>query len=140
MTREFLARFQFLALESQFLLLVVLSWVNAPAFFRSLRIERAALGAAAAACGFTLLLVVFVVPRTNRTFDDEFSYEGVAENMSDLHLAQACNDGSLDHDRLQCGSAESHKQPDAYPYLLSVLYRIGGVRESAAHRFNAVCT
>src|SRR5215203_4414940 len=89
---------------------------------------------AAVAAGLTIL----VAPRTNRIFYDEQIYQGVGQNLADLRLAQVCNDGSVEYGRLHCFSGEYNKQPYAYPHLLSVAYRLLGVRSGTAFAVNAV--
>jgi hypothetical protein len=89
---------------------------------------------AAAAVALTVLLP----PRTNRIYYDEQIYQSIGQNLSDLKLAQMCNDGTMEYGRLQCWSGEYNKQPYAYPHLLSILYRAFGVSESIAFAFNAV--
>ena len=39
-----------------------------------------------------------------------------------------CNDGTVEYGRLQCCRGEYNKQPYAYPHLLSLVYRVFGVR------------
>ena len=47
-------------------------------------------------------LTVFVAPRTNRIYYDEQIYQSIGQNLSDLKLAQMCNDGTVEYGRLQC--------------------------------------
>ena len=84
-----------------------------------------------------LCLTLFVAPRTNRIFYDEQIYQSIGRNISDMHLAQVCNDGSVDSGRLRCLDGEYNKQPYAYPHILSLAYRIVGVHEWAAFAVNA---
>ena len=55
-----------------------------------------------------------------------------AQNLADLKLAQMCNDGTVEYGRLQCWSGEYNKQPYAYPHVLSLAYRVFGVKEPVA--------
>jgi 4-amino-4-deoxy-L-arabinose transferase-like glycosyltransferase len=89
---------------------------------------------AAVAMGLTL----FVAPRTNRIFYDEQIYQSVGRNLGDLRRAQVCNDGIVEYGRLQCASGEYNKQPYAYPHVLSLAYRLFGVREGIAFAVNAL--
>ncbi len=84
-----------------------------------------------------LVLTMAVAPRTNRIFYDEQIYQGIARNLSDLKRAQMCNDGTVEYGQLQCWSAEYNKQPYAYPHVLSLAYRVVGVRPGVAHALNA---
>ena len=134
-----LIRWQFWVLEAQFVLFVALSWLNLPAFVKSLAPVRSSIIAAGVASLLTLVLVAGVAPRTNRIYYDEHIYEGIAQNLSDLHLAQMCNNGTVEYGSLQCARSEYNKEPYGYPFLLSVAYRLFGVHESIAHRFNTFC-
>ena len=84
-----------------------------------------------------VVLTVFVAPRTNRIYYDEHIYQAIGHNLSDVRLAQMCNDGIVEYGRLQCWIGEYNKQPYAYPHLLSVVYRAFGVSESTAFVLNA---
>ena len=127
-----LMSWQFWALEALFAAVVVSTCLEA----RRMRVDRRTLGAALALGAAAWLLTTTIPPRTNRIFYDEQIYQDVARNLSDLHLAQMCNDGTIQYGRLQCFRGEYNKEPYGYPYLLSILYRIGGVSESAAFHFN----
>ena len=85
----------------------------------------------------SLCLTVFVAPRTNRIFYDEQIYQSIGQNLSDMRLAQVCNDGTVDSGRLHCVDGAYNKQPYAYPHLLSLAYRIVGVHEWVAFAVNA---
>ena len=134
-----LMRWQFWMLEAQFLLLAALTWVNVPRAIRAFRPGRPAIVAAAGISALMAALVIGVAPRTNRIYYDEHIYEGVAQNLADLHRAQVCNDGTVEYGSLQCSRAEYNKEPAGYPYLLSLGYRLVGVHESVAHYLNALC-
>jgi hypothetical protein len=134
-----LARWQFWSLEAQFLLLAGLTAKNLPRFVRSLNLDRRWYRAAAGVSALMLVLAGGVAPRANRIFYDEHIYQGVGQNLSDLHLAQMCNDGTVEYGSLQCLNGEYNKQPYGYPYLLSLGYRLFGVREWVAHWLNLLC-
>jgi hypothetical protein len=82
--------------------------------------------------------LVLVTPRTNRIFYDEQIYQAIGQNLSDLHLAQMCNDGTVEYGTLQCWRHEYNKQPYGYPHLLSLGYRWLGTSESVAHWLNVL--
>jgi hypothetical protein len=134
--RAHLTRWQFWALEAQFVLLVAVSWLCLPRFVRSLGLARSWVFGAGAASLMTFLLAAGVAPRTNRIYYDEHIYQGIGQNLSDLHLAQMCNDGSVEYGSLKCSRGEYNKQPYGYPYLLSLGYRLFGVHERIAHDLN----
>jgi hypothetical protein len=130
--REFLMRWQFWALEAQFAFLLITSIVE-------LRRVKTRASTVAAACVVALCawaLTATAPPRTNRIYYDEQIYQGVGRNLSDLHRAQMCNDGRVEYGRLQCVQGEYNKEPNGYPYLLSLAYRAIGVSDTTAFRFN----
>ena len=136
--RQQLVHWQFWALSIQFLLVVGLSWLCVPKLLRVLAISRSALAGAAAISLLALVMTVAAAPKTNRIFYDEHIYQGIGQNLSDLGLAQMCNEGTVEYGQLQCARGEYNKQPYGYPYLLSVAYRLFGVNVDIAHVVNAV--
>jgi hypothetical protein len=135
--REALKVWQFWSLELLFVLVVTsvavlrAEFVAASGFNRKDAVRVAILAAA------SLTLTLTLVPRTSRIFYDEQIYQSVGQNLADLRLAQVCNDGVAATGRLQCSSGEYNKQPYGYPHLLSLVYRVAGVRPSAAFAVNA---
>ena len=127
---------QFWALEAQFLLFAALTATCLPPFVRSLGLTRPTIAAGIGASLLVAVVIAGAVPRTNRIFYDEHIYQGIAQNLADLHLAQSCSDGNLEYGRLQCARGVYNKQPYGYPYVLSLLYRIGGTHEASARWFN----
>jgi hypothetical protein len=125
---------QFYLLELLFAVVVVTTILEAP----RLGVRRRVLLAGLLLGAFAWLLTSTVAPRTSRIYYDEQIYQGVAHNLSDLHLAQMCNDGSMEYGRLQCRRGEYNKEPNGYPYLRSIVYRAFGVSDGAAFRFNNV--
>jgi len=94
--------------------------------------------------GMLLLMVLAVglttsmARRTNRVFYDEQIYQNIGQNLAASRRALMCNDGTIQSGRLQCALGEYNKQPYAYPHVLSLVYRLLGVRETAAFVVNAV--
>lgn len=132
--RAALQEWEFWWLEALFAALVA----STTAAVRRLQVPRAVV---ALSVGMGLLaagLSAIVAPRTNRIYYDEHIYQGVAQNLSDQHRAQMCNDGTLEYGRLQCWRAEFNKEPIGYPHLLSIVYRLGGANERAAFHVNNV--
>ncbi len=127
-------KWQFWALEAQFALLIAITIVEA----RRLPVRRATVAAGCVLAAGVWLLTATLPPRTNRIYYDEHIYQGVGRNLSDLRRAQMCNDGNLEYGRLQCFQGEYNKQPYGYPYVLSIIYRVAGVGDAAAFRFNNV--
>lgn len=134
--RDQLRRWQFWFLEAQFALLVAFTVANLGTFVRWLGLARADYLAMGGAVVLTTLLAGGVAPLTNRIYYDEQIYQGIGQNLTDLHLAQMCNDGTVEYGSLQCWRGEYNKQPYGYPYLLSVVYRLGGVGYWTGARVN----
>jgi hypothetical protein len=137
--RDQLRRSQFWFLEVLFALLIALSAINLGACVRSLRLTRQDYLAMGGAATLITVLAGGVAPLTNRIYYDEQIYQGIGQNLSDLRLAQMCNDGTLEYGQLQCWRGEYNKQPYGYPYLLSIAYRMGGVDYWTAARVNVLC-
>ncbi len=83
-----------------------------------------------------IFLTSFVAPRTHRIYYDEDIYENVGQNLALLQKAQLCNNGGTIYGVYNCYEGFYNKQPYAYPYLLSIVYRIFGVSETAAFILN----
>jgi len=75
-------------------------------------------------------------PKTHRIFYDEDIYQNVAQNIALEGRAQMCNEGVLAFDEYDCFGAEYNKEPNGYPFVLSLAYRVTGVREWVAHAVN----
>jgi len=133
--REQLKHLQFWWLEASVALAIVFCGVVLTELVR--RLDRRDLSTLAALTLVAIVLTVFVAPRTNRIYYDEQIYQGIGQNLADLRLAQMCNEGSVEYGRLQCTAGEYNKQPYAYPHVLSLAYRVFGVREGVAFAVNA---
>jgi len=98
------------------------------------------------------MIVVFVVPREHRIFYDEDIYQNIAQNIAYtkgagsfegepwgqafanfwkrfIGSAGMCNEGRQEYGEYQCIRLEYNKQPNAWPHLLSVVFRLSGVSE-----------
>lgn len=133
--REQLRVAQFWSLEICFILLLAVGGVVIARMLRNL--GRRHLWQMAGLALLALVVTVWLPPRTNRIYFDEQIYQSIGQNLSDLKLAQMCNDGTVEYGHLQCWAGEYNKQPYAYPHLLSVAYRIFGVSEGVAFTVNA---
>jgi hypothetical protein len=47
-----------------------------------------------------------------------------------------CNEGLVEHGVFACNATEYNKEPNAFPFLLSVVFRFTGVNEAWAHGLN----
>ena len=134
--REQLTVLQFWSLSATVLLLLLLA-MYIIASERTVWSRRDA-GPLASIVALGVCLTLFVAPRTNRIFYDEQIYENIGQNLAELRLAQVCNDGWIEYGELRCTNGEYNKQPYAYPYLLSLAYRVFGVKDGVAFGVNAV--
>ena len=85
-----------------------------------------------------LLVVGVLPPRTHRIYYDEDIYQNVAQNLLWHGRAEMCNEGVIAHGVFECRDSEYNKEPNAFPFLLSLLFRFTGVREVASHFLNHV--
>ena len=139
--RAHLGHVQFWTLESLFAILCVLTVRHARPLWKLAQGHRpttAPLVFVLAIVSGVLVLATVVAPRTNRIYYDEQIYQNIGQNMSDSRRAQICNDGSVEYGRLQCREAEYNKQPYGHPYLLSIVYRVAGTGDAAAHWLNTL--
>ncbi len=133
--REQLKSTQFWSLEASVFLAVAIGAALARDLVRGL--ERRDLIRIAGLVALAAALTLFVAPRTNRIYFDEQIYQSVGQNLSDLKRAQVCNDGAVEYGRLHCAIGEYNKQPYGYPHVLSLAYRVAGVRPSTPFALNA---
>ena len=136
--REQLRHWQFWVLEAQFVLVAGLSSVALPRLVRRLGLSRRELAAPLAASVLALALAAGAAPRTSRIYYDEQIYQSIGQNLADRRLAQMCSDGDVEYGSLHCRVVEYNKEPYGYPYLLSLVYRLAGVHERAAHVVNTL--
>lgn len=99
-----------------------------------------------------LIVVMFVVPRSHRIYYDEDIYQNIAQNIAftkgtgshhgENYLdslssfwkrfvgrAGMCNEGKNEYGEYTCIRLEYNKQPNGWPYVLSVGFRLFGVHE-----------
>lgn len=140
--REQLAHAQFWSLEALAALLVVCTVAQIRPIgnvVRELSARTAVWRPMIACCALALTLTAFVAPRTSRIYYDEQIYQGIAQSMSDLHRATMCHEGIVEYGRLQCQRDEYNKQPNGFPYILSVAYRVFGVGAQTGTVVNNLC-
>jgi hypothetical protein len=105
------------------------------------------------AAGF--VLVVFVAPREHRIFYDEDIYVNIGQNIAMTKGSDAryetglghmlstsarriigqtgmCNDGRNEYGDYNCFRLEYNKEPNGWPYVLSIVFRLFGVSEQVA--------
>lgn len=136
--REWLLHWQFWSLEIGFVILAITTAISVRPLIRSLALPSSMWIAAAGLAVASVMCARMLPPETNRIYYDEHIYQGIGQNLADRRLAQMCLFGNAETGQLECFAGEYNKQPYAYPHLLSVVYRMVGVHEGAAHKLNAV--
>jgi hypothetical protein len=128
---------QFYFLEINFILIIV-GFILIFPFLKNLilTIPRKIIYLLLSISFFGVLMTSFVAPQTHRIYYDEDIYENIGQNLATLQKAQLCIDGSTVYGVYDCQNGIYNKQPYAYPYLLSIVYRIFGVSETASFIFN----
>ncbi len=87
---------------------------------------------------FAFCLSFFVAPRTHRIYYDENIYLHIGQSIAYSGRAQMVNFGEIKYGELFVRQGEYNKQPNSYPFLLSILYRIFGCRENLSFLFNNI--
>ena len=82
---------------------------------------------------FGAYLRIFVAPHTHRLYYDEDIYLNIGQNIAKEGRAILCNYGSQE----KCFEGIYNKQPNGYPFLMSILFLFGG-GENEAHYVTAI--
>ncbi len=82
------------------------------------------------------LLAFFFAPRTHRIYYDETIDLNIGQSIAYTGRAQMINYGEIKYGELTVHQGEYNKQPNAYPFLLSLLYRVFGCSETLSFLFN----
>ncbi len=160
--REQLKTLSPLALEINFLLLVVAAGTTIVMFLKTSQfsnlfgsIPKRSWMMLGIILVVGLIMLVIVVPRDHRIYYDEDIYQNIAQNIaytkgSGSHQGETyqqsfanfwkrftgtagmCNEGKNEYGEYTCYRLEYNKQPNAWPYVLSVVFRLFGVHEFAA--------
>jgi len=158
--REHLQIISPLFLEITFLLVIVATVLNLRVFKRVFAgITRGSWYAVGGITVIGLLITIFVVPRDHRIYYDEDIYQSIGQNIACLKSSNAhsgedyeqsfsnvwkrfigraamCNEGRNEYGEFHCDRLEYNKEPNGWPYLLSVVFRLFGVHERAAFLTN----
>lgn len=81
-------------------------------------------------------LVCFIAPRTHRIYYDENIYLHIGQSIALTQKAQMVNFGEIKYGELIVGQSEYNKQPNSYPHILSIFYRIFGCSETLSFLLN----
>jgi hypothetical protein len=149
-----------LFLEIVFFLVIVACALNIPVFKKVFaNVRRGTWGMLALIVGGGLIITMFVVPRDHRIYYDEDIYQSIGQNIAylknaDTHVGEGygksfsslwkrfvgraamCNEGRNEYGVLRCDRLEYNKEPNGWPYILSLVFRLFGVHELAAFLTN----
>jgi len=76
-----------------------------------------------------VFITSLVAPRVHRIYFDEDIYNNIGQCISDHKRAVMCNEGYYEDNELKIIGAEYNKQPQGYPYLISIVFRVFGTNE-----------
>jgi hypothetical protein len=85
---------------------------------------------------FAFGLAFFVAPKTHRIYYDENIYLHIGQSIASTQKAQMVNFGEIKDGRLLVSQGEYNKQPNAYPFLLSLFYGVFGRSENLSFFIN----
>ena len=124
-------------LEINFLLIIIGIALNIKTFktiFSNISLRQWYLVSAVIVMG--IVMAVFVAPRVHRIFYDENIYLNIGQTIAAQKKAAMCAEGYNNYGEYHCVQLEHNKQPYAFPYLISIVYRIFGVSELAGFLLN----
>ncbi|MBF0556295.1 MAG: glycosyltransferase family 39 protein, partial [Nitrospirae bacterium] len=124
-------------LEVNFALILIAAAVNAKTLFSVFAtMENRHKYYLAAIVLLAFSAAYFIAPRVHRIFYDENIYLNIGQNMGFMDRASMCNDGDNTYGVYKCTTDEFNKQPYAYPFILGLLFRLGGSSEGAGFLLN----
>ncbi len=85
---------------------------------------------------FAFGLAFFAAPKTHRIYYDENIYLHIGQSIASTQKAQMVNFGEIKDGRLLASQGEYNKQPNAYPFLLSLFYGVFGRSENLSFLIN----
>jgi hypothetical protein len=124
-------------LEINFLLLLIGLLINLGIFRRLFgRLAKNQVILLLAVVLIAMLCSALIPPRTHRIYYDEDIYLHIAQNLNFEKKAQMCNYGTNEYGEFKCFRGEYNKEPYGYPYIVSLVFRLFGDKELAAHMLN----
>jgi hypothetical protein len=122
-----------------FAALVFALWLNREALSQLLcNTDRWTACALAAIAILGFVLVHFVAPRTHRLYYDEDIYQVIGLNIAQNNQAAMVNDGRWDFGHFRSVRPEYNKQPNGWPFLINLAYRVFGVSEAVSFNLTNV--
>lgn len=132
----FLSKYYIYLLEVNFFLIVIafiLNFKYIKAIFTGIKRKTLILLTLIAVLGVSAVLIR---PKIHRIYYDEDIYCSIAQCIAHHKRAVMCNEGYFENNELTVFAEEYNKQPAAYPYLLSFIFRIFGTNELYAFIYN----
>ncbi len=80
-------------------------------------------------CVIGFLAVCFVAPRTHRIFYDEHIYANMGQNIAFANETGHCHYGVFEYDEYRPQWIEYNKQPNGWPFLISIAFEVFGANE-----------
>lgn len=128
-----------LFLEINFYLIILAAILN-------IRMVRKSFGLVSRKAWIMLLIIVllgtavtmFAAPRIHRIFYDEDIYLNIGQNIACEKKVGMCNNGETFYGVYSCHQLQYGKEPNAWPYLISLLYRVAGVSHLGVHVMNNI--
>ncbi|MBW1973522.1 MAG: glycosyltransferase family 39 protein, partial [Deltaproteobacteria bacterium] len=126
-----------LSLEVIFFLFIILLIICFPSIIRIFKkVSKKSLILLASLILLGTSVTSFIAPRTNRIYYDEHIYMNIGQNIAFIHKAGMCNEGENLYGVYRCYRLEYNKQPNGWPYILSIVYRLFGVKDLWGHIVN----
>ncbi len=135
-TTIFLSKFYVYLLEVNFFLIIlalILNYKYIKNLFEAIPKKQTVL---LAVISISATLWGLLNPKVHRIYYDEDIYCSIAQCIAHHKRAVMCNEGYYENKELTVIAEEYNKQPAAYPYLLSVIFRIFGTNELYAFIYN----
>ncbi len=85
-----------------------------------------------------IILVGHYAPRTNRIYFDEHIYLNIAQSLAWTNKAVMCMECKAEYGEYILGGAQYNKQPNGFPFFVSLFFRVFGVSEWVAHCTNNI--
>jgi len=85
---------------------------------------------------FAFVMASVVAPRTHRIFFDEDIYANIGQNIALSGQAAICNYGEFVHGEYQPNWLSYNKEPNGWPFLISLVFQIFGTGELYAFILN----
>jgi hypothetical protein len=85
---------------------------------------------------FAFVMASFVAPRTHRIYFDEDIYANIGQNIALADKAGICNYGEFVHGEYKSNWLSYNKEPNGWPFLISLAFQIFGTNELYAFLLN----